>query len=156
MCCKLIFSEMKICIRWLSQFIQASNYILLLLVTLTSDWAYFYFWVVRFLWWLSSSWFQRCCLDHHKIQISDKFWILQNDVPEFVDTDICPLRMFPVAFLLSFWLLNFIRSNTFVIVQKNCTEDQATIRRCRQCSAVVFFNLTNIFATIFAWPTWST
>ena len=57
--------------------------------------------------------------DHHKIQIIDNFWILQNVVPDFVDTDNYSFRIFPVAFILSLLLLEFIISNTFGIVQKN-------------------------------------
>ena len=53
-----------------------------------------------------------------KIQISDNFWILQNVVPNFIDTDNCSLRMFPVLLFLLFCLLELIRSNTFGIVQK--------------------------------------
>ena len=67
---------------------------------------------------LSSSCFQQSFLDHNKIQISDNFWILQNMVPHLIDTDKCPLWMFPVLFLLYFCLLNFIRSNTFGIAFK--------------------------------------
>ena len=79
-------------------------------------------------------------------------WIIQNVMPEFIDTDNFPFRMYPVVFLLSFCLLEFIRSNTFAIVQKKCTTDKAIISRCRHCALVIFINLSNIFATIFARP----
>ena len=77
-------------------------------------------------------------------------------VPDFIDTDNVPLRMFPVSFLLSFYLLEFIISNRFGILQNIFTPDQATIRRFRHCEVVVFVNLINTFATIFARLSWST
>ena len=66
-------------------------------------------------------------------------------VPNFIDTDNCLLQMFPVSLCLLFCLLDFIRSNTFGIVQKNCTSDQATISRCRHCAVVFFFILPKYF-----------
>ena len=58
-------------------------------------------------------------------------------VPDLIETDNCPLRMFPVSFLISFCLLDFIKNNTFGIVQKDCTSDQATISRSIHCVVVV-------------------
>ena len=96
-------------------------------------------------------------LDHKKIQISDNFWILQNVVPDFIGTDNCPLRMLPVLFLLLLCLLEFIRSNTFDILQKLCTSDQATISRCRHCAFVDFSILPTSTEALYIlnWPTCS-
>ena len=155
MCCRLTFSEMTIFRQQLSQFIQAFNHPFEIISDISTRLSEIVVCnIVRIFWWLSSYWFQRCCLDNHKIQISDSFWILQNVVPYFIDTDNLPLTMFPVAFLLSFCLLGFIGSNIFGIVQNICTSDQYNIRRCRHCTLVIFANLPNIFATIFAQASW--
>ena len=53
--------------------------------------------------------FPESYLYHDKIHISDNFWILQNVVPDFIDTDNCPLRMFPVLFPLSIFLSEVTR-----------------------------------------------
>ena len=75
------------------------------------------------------------------MNIIDNFWILQNVEPDFIDTDNCPLLMCPVSFLLSFCLLGFIRSNTFGIVKKYCTPDQATMIICVHYAVVIFFSI---------------
>ena len=72
--------------------------------------------------------------------------------PDFIDTDNCPLWMFPVFLLLLFCLLDFTISNKFGMVQKRYTSDQANISRYIHCAVVFFVNLLNIFATIFAGP----
>ena len=57
-------------------------------------------------------------MDHNVIHICYNLCILQNVMPDFIDTNNCPLRMFPASFLLPFILLDFIRSNTFGIAFK--------------------------------------
>ena len=119
MSCRLTFRKMAISRNIFSLFIRASNYFFWIISDIIIRLSEIVVCrIVSILWWLSSSCFQKSCLYKKKDQISDNFCILQNVVPDFIDTDNCPLRMFPVLFLLLFCLLVFIRSNTFGIVKK--------------------------------------
>ena len=95
-------------------------------------------------------------LGHNKIQISDNLWILQNVVLDFIDTDNSPLRMFPVSFFLSLWLLDFIRSNTFDTVQQLACWIKIPSAYIDTVKQLFFVNLRNIFATTFSQPYWYT
>ena len=127
-----------------------------LLMTLASDW-------VKFLFFRLSGF----CSDFPVLVSNELVWIITKfrlvitsgyfkmwrHTSLILITVSC--RCFHFRFSLSFCLLDFIRSNTFGIVQNNCTSDQATITRCRNYAVVVFVNLPNILATIFAWTSWS-
>ena len=123
-----------------------------LLMTLSSDWVKFLF--------VGLSGF---CIDFPVLVSREVVWIIKK-IRLVITSGYFKIWCQTSWTLISvpcgcFQFRFFSRSSCCTFLEVTCLvlwSYQATLSRCRHCEVVFFVNIPNIFATIFAQPSWST